>query len=114
MDIRCWRLAIFVFLTYYVLLFVGAVIIMLIEANELDNVPDYTINATKSLEQLLREELKVAVNRTSLDKIVQMTQDITAKQKRIDDLKWKRDISWSTLYKWRYFTHTTLTTVGKW
>ena len=100
------------FIIYYIILFIGAAIIMYIEAEELKEIP-LKDNTTKKLEGMLKTELNISVNRSTLDKLIAISSKIALETKKQKDQQWKRRISWGTLHKWKYFTHITLTTVGK-
>ena len=107
-----WKKVLVIFLVYYALLYIGAAIIMYIEANELEPTPSAG-NITQPLAHLIEEELNVTANSTVIKRVIELSREITEKSKREKDLEWRREISWSVLYKWRYFVHITLTTLGK-
>ena len=107
-----WKKVLVIFLVYYALLYIGAAIIMYIEANELEPTPSAG-NITQPLVHLIEEELNVTANSTVIKRVIELSREITEKSKREKDLEWRREISWSVLYKWRYFVHITLTTLGK-
>eukprot|EP00112_Aurelia_sp_Birch-Aquarium-sp1_P012280 Seg2582.2 transcript_id=Seg2582.2/GoldUCD/mRNA.D3Y31 product="Potassium channel subfamily K member 3" protein_id=Seg2582.2/GoldUCD/D3Y31 len=109
---RCWKRALKVFLVYYILLFVGAVIIMFIEATGVEDENIETTNITEPLERLLKSGFNWRVNVSSVEKVIELSNDIRKRRERIQEVKWRKKISWKTMYKWRYFTHITLTTVG--
>lgn len=113
-SLICWRKGLILFAVYYALLFIGAAIIMYIEANALQaKSAEDTVNITKPLQHLLESEFQLALNESSLLRIMNMSNQLYEKSKKIKDRKWKKSISWSTLLKWRHFTQITLTTVGK-
>ena len=102
-----------IFLVYYILLFVGAAIIMLIEAKGVEDEDVQTMNITEPLERLVKSGLNGTVNASTVEKVIELSNDIQKRRKRIQEVKWRKEISLKTMYKWRYFTHITLTTVGK-
>ena len=110
---RCWKKALMIFLIYYILLFVGAAIIMLIEAKGVEDEGVEIMNITEPLEKLLKFGFNGTVNASSVEKVIELSNDIRKRRKRIQEVKWRKEISLKTMYKWRYFTHITLTTVGK-
>ena len=108
-----WKETAAVFILYYVLLFVGATIIMYIEARGLQDEAITFTNASKTLDGFLRSELELQLNSSYIDRILQLSQTVAEQRQKAKKTLWKREISWKTMYRWRYFTHTTLTTVGK-
>lgn len=106
-----WKKALLTFIIYYIILFVGAAIIMYIEAVGLRRIP-IRENITEPLKKLFETELQVSTNRSTLEKIIAISRKISEETKAEQARQWKREASWETLYKWKYFTHVTLTTLG--
>ena len=107
-----WKRALAIFLAYYALLFIGAAIIMYIEAAGLGNYSNIYSNSTKKVEEFFKRELDLHLSKNKISRILQLSREITKQEQWMANTQWKREISWKTMYKWRYFTHTTLTTVG--
>ena len=107
-----WKRALVIFMIYYALLFVGAAIIMYIEAAGLRESTHTSVNSTKTVEEFFTREFSVQINKSSINRVLKLSQQIERQEQWVASTSWKKEISWKTLYKWRYFTHTTLTTVG--
>ena len=108
-----WKKALVIFLIYYALLFIGATIIMYIEAAGLERDENNPSNSTKIVDEFFMKEFNLQLNMSKINRILQLSQEIALHKEKNEKTHWKRKISWKTMYKWRYFTHTTLTTVGK-
>lgn len=107
-----WKRALAIFLIYYALLFIGAAIIMYIEAVGLGNQSNISSNCTKRVEEFFKRELNLQLDKSKISRVLQLSREIAKQEQWMANTEWKREISWKTMYKWRYFTHTTLTTVG--
>ena len=108
----CWKKGLVTFLIYYVLLFIGAAVMMYLEADGLASQNEF--NATKELENFFTSKFNLSFNDSSLKEIMKLSSSLSSKMVSREKQEWKKTISWKTFYKWRYFTHITLTTVGEW
>ncbi len=115
MRLRKWQQVLILFVVYYVIIYIGAAIIMYIEAKGLegDDYNDDTANSTEILRGLLNREANITTNETNINEIIKMSYKIYTKAKKVKNQKWKKKISWATMFKWRYFAHVTITTVGR-
>ena len=108
----CWKKGLVTFLIYYALLFIGAAVMMYLEADGLGSQNEF--NATKELENFFTSKFNLSFNDSSLKDIMKLSSSLSSKMASREKQEWKKTISWKTFYKWRYFTHITLTTVGEW
>ena len=105
--------AVILFFIYYMFLIAGAAILMYIEERGLATKKSSVVNITDPLARLLQNDLKVVINASMLNKILEISQSVASKSKAIQNQAWKKDVSLETLCKWRYFTQATLATAGK-
>ena len=104
--------AVILFFIYYIFLIAGAAILMYTEERGLATDKFSVVNITDPLARFLHNDLKVIINASMLNKIVEISQSIASKSKAIQNQAWKKDVSLETLRRWRYFTQAILATAG--